>query len=66
MDLTEDFLEDILKKERIQREKRYVFDNVFDSNSTQQQVFENTTKFLIDFILKGYNTSVFAYGSLFY
>eukprot|EP00127_Corallochytrium_limacisporum_P004776 Clim_evm2s175 gene=Clim_evmTU2s175 len=42
---------------------RYAFDRVFDEESTQQEVFEGTTKPLIDNVLNGYNATVFAYGA---
>jgi len=41
---------------RRNKDIRYGFDHVFDENSTQQEVFENTTKFLIDDVLNGYIT----------
>ncbi|EGC31374.1 hypothetical protein DICPUDRAFT_57752, partial [Dictyostelium purpureum] len=45
-------------------EQRYIFDRIFDQFSTQQEVFENTTKKLINYVLEGnYNASVFAYGA---
>ena len=45
------------------REKRFAFDYAFGPKSTQQQVYERTTKFLIDGVLDGYNATVFAYGA---
>lgn len=45
------------------REHRFVFDRLFDTNASQQQVFENTTRPLLDSILDGYNATVFAYGA---
>ncbi|KAG4303418.1 hypothetical protein PCANB_000277 [Pneumocystis canis] len=42
---------------------RYAFDRVFDENATQEIVYENTTKPLLDGILEGYNATVFAYGA---
>jgi len=39
---------------RRNKDIRYAFDQVFDENCTQQEVFENTTKFLIDDVLNGY------------
>jgi kinesin family protein 18/19 len=38
------------------------FDCVFGPNSTQEQVYLNTAKHVVDGVLKGYNASVFAYG----
>lgn len=45
------------------RDYRFVFDNLFDENTQQQQIYENTTKPLLDSILDGYNGTVFAYGA---
>ena len=45
------------------RESKYAFDRVFSSSATQREVFEHTTKGLIDGVLDGYNATVFAYGA---
>ncbi|KAI7821551.1 P-loop containing nucleoside triphosphate hydrolase protein, partial [Gamsiella multidivaricata] len=45
------------------KDMRYAFDRVFDEDSQQQEVFENTTKHLIDGVLGGYNGTLFAYGA---
>ena len=45
------------------REQTYAFDFAFDKNCSQQTVFENSTKFLIDGVINGYNATVFAYGA---
>jgi kinesin family protein 18/19 len=45
------------------REQHYAFDHVFDKNTTQQKVYDNTTKFLLAGILQGFNATVFAYGA---
>ena len=45
------------------REQTYAFDFAFDKYTSQQTVFENSTKFLIDGIVNGYNATVFAYGA---
>lgn len=44
------------------KHRKYQYDHVFGPNSTQQEVFEHTTKPLLDGILDGYNGTVFAYG----
>eukprot|EP00123_Amoebidium_parasiticum_P013573 comp22034_c0_seq1/m.31986 comp22034_c0_seq1/g.31986 ORF comp22034_c0_seq1/g.31986 comp22034_c0_seq1/m.31986 type:complete len:803 (-) comp22034_c0_seq1:619-3027(-) len=41
----------------------YAFDYVFDEHSTQTEVFEHTTKLLIDGVLGGMNSTAFAYGA---
>ena len=45
------------------KEKRYAFDYVFDENCGQTEVFNHTTKFLIDGVLNGFTATVFSYGS---
>eukprot|EP00043_Microstomoeca_roanoka_P000512 m.27942 g.27942 ORF g.27942 m.27942 type:complete len:954 (-) comp10357_c1_seq2:207-3068(-) len=49
--------------QRRARDVKFVFDQVFDQDTTQEQVFEMTTKPIIDGILEGYNASVFCYGA---
>ena len=44
-------------------EYQYAFDYVFDEESTQEDVFRNTTEFLLDGAIQGYNSTVFAYGA---
>lgn len=45
------------------REHRFVFDRLFDEDSSQYQVYNNTTRPLLDSVLDGYNATVFAYGA---
>ena len=45
------------------KERQYAFDTVFDKDSGQVEIYNNTTKFLIDGIIEGYNATVFAYGA---
>lgn len=45
------------------RDRRFVFDQLFDENATQQEVYTKTTKPLLDSIVDGYNATVFAYGA---
>lgn len=45
------------------REYRFVFDKLFDVLTSQQEVYNNTTRPLLDSILDGYNATVFAYGA---
>ncbi|KAL4240456.1 Kinesin-like protein kif19 [Mactra antiquata] len=54
--------EDILRANR-SREKQFVFDSCFDGASTQEDVYNSSTKFLIDNVITGYNATVFAYGA---
>ncbi|XP_077979371.1 kinesin-like protein KIF19 [Glandiceps talaboti] len=54
--------DDILRANR-SREKQYIFDFAFDGKATQEDVYEKTTKFLINGVLDGFNATVFAYGA---
>ncbi|CAO1630450.1 unnamed protein product [Sympodiomycopsis kandeliae] len=45
------------------KDVRYAFDRVFDSQCGQQDIFEGTTKPLLDGVLNGFNATVFAYGA---
>ncbi|KAM4016765.1 kinesin-like protein KIF18B [Anomaloglossus baeobatrachus] len=45
------------------KDLKFIFDRVFDEQSRQQDVFEHTTKQVLDGVLNGYNCSVFAYGA---
>lgn len=52
---------DMLKKQN--KQLQFIFDRIFDSTSTNIDVFEGSTKNLISGLLDGYNCSVFAYGA---
>ncbi len=45
------------------REHRFVFDRLFDASAGQQDVYEQTTKPLLDSVLDGFNATIFAYGA---
>ncbi|KAL1923926.1 uncharacterized protein VTP21DRAFT_6961 [Calcarisporiella thermophila] len=45
------------------KDVRFAFDRVFGEETQQEEVFENTTKGLIDGVLNGFNSTVFAYGA---
>jgi kinesin family protein 18/19 len=45
------------------KDQTFGFDRVFDENITQGDVYEATTKNLLDSVLDGYNATVFAYGA---
>lgn len=49
--------------QRRARDLKFIFDRVFDEKSTTAEVFENTTKNIVDGVLDGYNCTVFAYGA---
>uniref|UniRef100_A0A3P8ZTN3 Kinesin-like protein n=1 Tax=Esox lucius TaxID=8010 RepID=A0A3P8ZTN3_ESOLU len=48
---------------RSNKDLQFVFDHVFGEHSSQVDIFENTTKGIIDGVLNGYNCTVFAYGA---
>lgn len=58
---TPDQYDDVLRKDR-PKERLYTFDQVFGEYATQAEVFEKTVKYLINWVVKGYNATVFAYG----
>lgn len=45
------------------KDQTFGFDRVFDDNTTQGDVYEATTRNLLDSVLEGYNATVFAYGA---
>ncbi|XP_036400357.1 kinesin-like protein KIF18A [Megalops cyprinoides] len=48
---------------RANKDLKFVFDHVFGEDSSQFEVFENSTKGILDGVLNGYNCTVFAYGA---
>ncbi|TKS70237.1 KIF18A Marrow stromal [Collichthys lucidus] len=48
---------------RANKDLKFVFDHVFNENSTQVDIFENTTKGILDGVMNGFNCTVFAYGA---
>ncbi|CAD8110484.1 unnamed protein product [Paramecium sonneborni] len=54
--------DDLLRKNRL-KETNFAFDFVFDQFASQQMIYENTTEFLLEGVLEGYNTTVFCYGA---
>ncbi|XP_022082824.1 kinesin-like protein KIF18A isoform X2 [Acanthaster planci] len=49
--------------QRKNKDMKFAFDHVFGEGVSQQYVYENTTKTIVDSVLAGYNASVFAYGA---
>ena len=45
------------------KDQTFGFDRIFDENTSQGDVYEATTKNLLDSVLDGYNATVFAYGA---
>ncbi|TPX36335.1 hypothetical protein SmJEL517_g01516 [Synchytrium microbalum] len=54
--------DDVLRKDR-PREKLFSFDHVFSEYDGTMDVFDKTTRYLVDAVTKGYNATVFAYGA---
>ena len=48
---------------RRSKDQTFGFDRVFDENTSQGEVYESTTRNLLDSVLDGYNATVFAYGA---
>ena len=42
--------------------KTFTFDAIYDWDSTQVDIFEETFQVLVDSVLKGFNGTIFAYG----
>jgi kinesin family protein 5 len=47
-----------------QKAYRFDFDSVFDGNSRQQDVFDKTASPMVEEILQGYNSTIFACASV--
>ncbi|TPX18505.1 uncharacterized protein E0L32_011618 [Thyridium curvatum] len=45
------------------KDQVFAFDRIFDDKVSQTEVYEGTTKPLLDSVLDGYNATVFAYGA---
>ncbi|OQV00901.1 Kinesin motor domain-containing protein [Cladophialophora immunda] len=45
------------------KDQTFGFDRIFDENASQGEVYEATTRPLLDSVLDGYNATVFAYGA---
>jgi hypothetical protein len=51
-------------KEPESEPKRFTFDAVYDENSTQRAVYDETGYPLVEAVLSGYNGTMFAYGQV--
>ncbi|CAB3409186.1 unnamed protein product [Caenorhabditis bovis] len=49
-------------KEPNEPSKNFTFDAIYDENSTQTDLYEETFRDLVDSVLNGYNATIFAYG----
>ncbi|KAJ5095768.1 hypothetical protein NUU61_005124 [Penicillium alfredii] len=45
------------------KDQTFAFDRIFDQNASQGELYESTTRSLLDNVLEGYNATVFAYGA---
>ncbi|KAK3874985.1 hypothetical protein Pcinc_020120 [Petrolisthes cinctipes] len=45
------------------REQKFIFERVFSTQSTNEDIYDASTHDLLDTLLSGYNCSVFAYGA---
>ena len=61
-DFTEENGKNELRKNR-SREKQYAYDFAFDADAQTSHVFNCTTQHLIQGVLNGFNSTVFAYGA---
>lgn len=61
--LVQRFSRSVIPSGKRVKDQTFGFDRVFDDNTTQGDVYEATTKNLLDSVLDGYNATVFAYGA---
>ncbi|PLN86248.1 kinesin-domain-containing protein [Aspergillus taichungensis] len=45
------------------KDQTFAFDRIFDQSASQGEVYESTSRNLLDSVLDGYNATVFAYGA---
>jgi kinesin family member 18/19 len=45
------------------REQQFQFDYAFNKSTPQEEIYENTAKFLLPSVIDGFNATVFAYGA---
>ena len=57
------FSRSVMPNRKRVKDQTFVFDRVFDDNTTQGDVYESTTRNLLDSVMDGYNATVFAYGA---
>ena len=55
--------ENSTKKNNQIKYQQFFFDHVFDKNASQQEIYNKTTKPLLENIIEGFNATVFAYGA---
>ena len=57
------FSRSVLPQGKRVKDHTFGFDRIFDENALQQEVYEGTTRGLLDNVFDGYNATVFAYGA---
>lgn len=57
------FSRSVLPQGKRVKDQTFAFDRVFDDNTNQSDVYEATTRGLLDSVIDGYNATVFAYGA---
>ncbi|KAI9684162.1 MAG: kinesin-like protein Klp5 [Trizodia sp. TS-e1964] len=57
------FTKSVVPQGKRVKDQTFGFDRVFDENTTQGDVYEASTKCLLDNVLDGFNATVFAYGA---
>ena len=61
--LVQRFSRSVVPQGKRVKDQTFAFDRVFDDTTSQSDVYESTTKPLLDSVLQGYNATVFAYGA---
>lgn len=46
-----------------ERNHQYIFDNVFDGNTSQEEVYNAVAKNAVSWVVEGYNSTIFSYGN---
>lgn len=57
------FTRSVVPSSKRVKDQVFAFDRVFDECTSQSEVYEGTTRNLLDSVLDGYNATVFAYGA---
>ncbi len=60
--LNQDELETYIDDNRNFTRHQYTFDQVYDDEATQEEVYKNTARLSVCSALEGYNATIFAYG----
>ena len=50
------------KVDAMEQFKMFTYDMVYDWNSTQEEIYNDTAYPIVESILEGYNGTIFAYG----